>query len=78
MPIKGASHITKHLRGIHNAWRFWFESALVLTAQWFRSGGGVVHPLMRRYVFKRKLCLHWKLKTVWSWLWLNRNLLLYT
>ncbi|TOH50664.1 hypothetical protein CGI80_11645 [Vibrio parahaemolyticus] len=37
MPIKGASHITKHLRGIHNAWRFWFESALVLTAQWFRS-----------------------------------------
>ncbi|EGR1394333.1 DUF3265 domain-containing protein [Vibrio parahaemolyticus] len=50
MPIKGASHITKHLRGIHNAWRFWFESALVFTAQWFRSGGGVVHPLMRRYM----------------------------
>ncbi|EQM49610.1 hypothetical protein D051_4058 [Vibrio parahaemolyticus VPCR-2010] len=43
--------LTKHSRGIHNAWQFWFESALVFTAQWFRFGGGVVHPLMRRYVF---------------------------
>ncbi|TOC20039.1 hypothetical protein CGJ90_22390 [Vibrio parahaemolyticus] len=42
-------HITKHSRGIHNAWQFWFELALVFTAQWFRLGGGVVHPLMRRY-----------------------------
>ncbi|KAB0317176.1 DUF3265 domain-containing protein [Vibrio diabolicus] len=41
--------ITKHSRGIHNAWQFWFELALVFTAQWFRLGGGVVHPLMRRY-----------------------------
>ncbi|WP_353569237.1 hypothetical protein, partial [Vibrio parahaemolyticus] len=39
------------LRGIHNAWQFWFESALVFTAQWFRLSGGVVHPLMRRYVY---------------------------
>ncbi|EGR1737554.1 hypothetical protein D5Q56_20245 [Vibrio parahaemolyticus] len=23
--------------------------ALVFTAQWFRLGGGVAHPLMRRY-----------------------------
>ncbi|MRE03704.1 DUF3265 domain-containing protein [Vibrio parahaemolyticus] len=45
-------HITKHLRGIHNAWRFRFELALVFTAQWFRSGGSVVHPLMRRYANK--------------------------
>ncbi|TXN13554.1 DUF3265 domain-containing protein, partial [Vibrio parahaemolyticus] len=37
------------LRGIHNAWQFWFESVLVFTAQWLRSGGSVVHPLMRRY-----------------------------
>ncbi|EGQ8146214.1 hypothetical protein DMW00_24725 [Vibrio parahaemolyticus] len=41
-------HITKHSRGIHNARQFWFELALVFTAQWFRLGGGVVHPLMRR------------------------------
>jgi hypothetical protein len=39
---------TKHSRGIHNAWQFWFELALVFAAQWFRLGGGVVHPLMRR------------------------------
>uniref|UniRef100_UPI0037366AE0 hypothetical protein n=1 Tax=Vibrio atypicus TaxID=558271 RepID=UPI0037366AE0 len=26
-----------------------FDSALVFTAQWFRLGGGVVHPLTRRY-----------------------------
>ncbi|EHV9686653.1 hypothetical protein K1B34_004539 [Vibrio parahaemolyticus] len=42
--------LTKHLRGIHNARQFWFELALVFTAQWFSLGGGVVHPLMRRYV----------------------------
>ncbi|NNN55747.1 DUF3265 domain-containing protein [Vibrio sp. 1-2 (7-a)] len=42
--------LTKHSRGIHNAWQFWFELALVFTAQWFRLGGGVVHPLMRRYM----------------------------
>ncbi|HAS6834631.1 TPA: DUF3265 domain-containing protein [Vibrio parahaemolyticus] len=35
---------------MHNAWQFWFELALVFTAQWFRLGGSVVHPLMRRYV----------------------------
>ncbi|EGQ9275241.1 DUF3265 domain-containing protein [Vibrio parahaemolyticus] len=29
-------HITKHLRGIHNAWQFWFELAFVFTAQCFR------------------------------------------
>ncbi|MDF5326451.1 DUF3265 domain-containing protein [Vibrio parahaemolyticus] len=40
--------LTKHSRGIHNAWQSWFESALVFTAQWVRFGGGVVHPLMRR------------------------------
>ncbi|RZP95734.1 hypothetical protein D8T49_24215 [Vibrio vulnificus] len=32
-----------------NAWHFQFDSALVVTAQWFRLGGGVVHPLTRRY-----------------------------
>nr|WP_241772496.1 hypothetical protein [Vibrio parahaemolyticus] len=26
----------------------------------------VPHTLIGRYVFKRKLCSHWKLKTVWS------------
>ncbi|EGR2303477.1 DUF3265 domain-containing protein [Vibrio parahaemolyticus] len=47
--------LTKHSRGIHNAWQFWFESALVFTAQWFRLGGDVVHPLMRRYVTSHEL-----------------------
>ncbi|TON86939.1 DUF3265 domain-containing protein [Vibrio parahaemolyticus] len=46
--------LTKHLRGIHNAWQFWFESALVFTAQWVRLGGCVVHPLMRRYTLYGK------------------------
>ncbi|EPW6744775.1 hypothetical protein ACWOK6_004423, partial [Vibrio vulnificus] len=45
-----ARRITKRLRGILNAWHFQFGSALVFTAQWFRLGGGVVHPLTQRYV----------------------------
>ncbi|EGR0089196.1 DUF3265 domain-containing protein [Vibrio vulnificus] len=45
--------ITKRLRGILNAWHFQFDSALVFTAQWFRLGGGVVHPLTRRYELPR-------------------------
>ncbi|QEL40076.1 DUF3265 domain-containing protein [Vibrio parahaemolyticus] len=43
-------HITRRLRGILNAWHFQFDSALVYTAQWFRLGGGVVHPLTGRDV----------------------------
>lgn len=45
----GSKHLTKRLRQIHNAWHFWFVSAQVFTAQWFRLGGGVVHHLTRRY-----------------------------
>ncbi|EGQ8277520.1 DUF3265 domain-containing protein [Vibrio parahaemolyticus] len=40
---------------MHNAWRFWFELALVFTAQWFRLGGRVVHPLTGRYATDRNL-----------------------
>ncbi|MCX8759311.1 hypothetical protein NOK64_26180 [Vibrio parahaemolyticus] len=29
--------------------------AFVIMAQWFASGGGVVHPLTRRYVLLRKI-----------------------
>ncbi|OUJ48306.1 hypothetical protein BTM22_24215 [Vibrio parahaemolyticus] len=47
-------YITKRLRGILNAWHFQFDSALVFTAQWFRLGGSVVHPLTRRYKARRK------------------------
>ncbi|RTZ13456.1 hypothetical protein EJ063_20080 [Vibrio aquaticus] len=36
---------------IRNAWHFWFESALVSTAQWFRLGGSVAHYLIWRYVY---------------------------
>ncbi|WP_140115287.1 hypothetical protein, partial [Vibrio parahaemolyticus] len=39
------------LRQIHNAWQFGFESALVVTAQWFRFSGSVAHYLTRRYVY---------------------------
>ncbi|MDF4677465.1 hypothetical protein P3538_23660, partial [Vibrio parahaemolyticus] len=28
--------------------------AFVIMAQWFASGGGVVHPLTRRYVYRGK------------------------
>ncbi len=42
-------HITRRLRGILNAWHFQWDSALMFTVQWFRLGGGVVHPLTRRY-----------------------------
>ncbi len=38
-------NITKHSRGIHNAWQFWFELALVFTAQWFSLGGMRCSPL---------------------------------
>ncbi|TOG41602.1 hypothetical protein CGJ01_23535, partial [Vibrio parahaemolyticus] len=48
-------HITRRLRGILNAWHFQFDSVLVFTAQWFRLGGGVVHPLTRRYTLRIKL-----------------------
>ncbi len=41
--------LTKRLRQIRNAWQFWFESALVFTAQWLKSDGGVAHYLTRRY-----------------------------
>ncbi|GAJ72451.1 hypothetical protein JCM18904_3277 [Vibrio sp. JCM 18904] len=54
MPIKGASHITKHLRGIHNAWQFWFESALVFTAQWFSLGGMRCSPPLNAALVARK------------------------
>ncbi|OEB84711.1 hypothetical protein BBM86_07585, partial [Vibrio parahaemolyticus] len=37
--------LTKHSRGIHNAWQFWFELSLVFTAQWVRSGGLRCSPL---------------------------------
>ncbi|EGQ9211948.1 acetyltransferase [Vibrio parahaemolyticus] len=37
--------LTKHLRGIHNAWQFWFELTLVFTAQCFSSGGMRCSPL---------------------------------
>ncbi|EGR1589661.1 DUF3265 domain-containing protein [Vibrio parahaemolyticus] len=44
--------ITKRSRRIHNAWQFWFESALVFTAQWVRLGDSVAHHLTRRYVLR--------------------------
>ncbi|EGQ9702205.1 DUF3265 domain-containing protein [Vibrio kanaloae] len=44
----GNSQLTRRLRRIPNAWHFWFDSALVFTAQWFRSGGSVAHHLTRR------------------------------
>ncbi|TOL55043.1 hypothetical protein CGH95_22415 [Vibrio parahaemolyticus] len=53
-------NITKRLRGILNAWHFQFDSVLVFTAQWFRLGGGVAHPLTRRYARRRKLCISGK------------------
>ncbi|MGI9950667.1 hypothetical protein, partial [Vibrio hyugaensis] len=37
------------------------DSALVFTAQWFRLGGGVVHPLAGRYVFGGNMSSYKKL-----------------
>ncbi|PXB14474.1 hypothetical protein CXR47_25870 [Vibrio parahaemolyticus] len=39
------SNLTKRLRRIHNARHSQFASALVFTAQWFRSGGMRCSPL---------------------------------
>ncbi|XKV02148.1 DUF3265 domain-containing protein [Vibrio vulnificus] len=47
--------MTKRLRQIRNAWHFWFESAIVFTAQWFRLGGSVAHYLTRRYALIGKM-----------------------
>ncbi|HAS8191672.1 TPA: hypothetical protein I7674_21090 [Vibrio vulnificus] len=47
--------LTKHSRGIHNAWQFWFESALVFTAQWFSLGGMRCSPLNAALGLKRLL-----------------------
>ena len=46
--------LTKHLRGIHNDWQFWFELALVFTAQWVRLGGFRCSPLNAALVFTSK------------------------
>ncbi len=39
------SQLTKRSRGIPNARHFGFDSASVITAQWFRSGGLRCSPL---------------------------------
>lgn len=51
----GNKRITKRLRQIRNAWQFWFESALVFTAQSFMLGGIVAHYLTRRYTLLEKV-----------------------
>ncbi|MFA0143865.1 hypothetical protein AB4430_19105, partial [Vibrio kanaloae] len=43
---------TKRLRRIPNAWHFWFDSTLVITAQWFRLGGKRCSPLNAALVCK--------------------------
>ncbi|MDF4795857.1 hypothetical protein P3553_17450, partial [Vibrio parahaemolyticus] len=45
----------KHSRGIHNAWQFWFELALVFTAQWFSLGGMRCSPLNAALGFKEEV-----------------------
>ncbi|PAO42279.1 hypothetical protein BST53_21560 [Vibrio vulnificus] len=50
----GSPRITKHLRGIHNAWQFWFELTLVFTAQWLRSGGLRCSPLNAALCFNHE------------------------
>ncbi|HAS8349117.1 TPA: DUF3265 domain-containing protein [Vibrio vulnificus] len=48
-----ARKLTSNLRGIHNAWHFCFYLNLVFMALCVRLGGGVVHPLIGRYVYRR-------------------------
>ncbi len=40
--------ITKHLRGIPNAWHFQFKVRFCVYGEWFWLGGSVAHTLMRR------------------------------
>ncbi|NNO00404.1 DUF3265 domain-containing protein [Vibrio sp. B1-2] len=46
-------HITSNLRGILNAWHscFYFKFSVYGTMPWVGLGGGVVHPLIGRYIF---------------------------
>ncbi|HGS5826473.1 TPA: hypothetical protein ACMD08_004640, partial [Vibrio parahaemolyticus] len=70
--------LTKHSRGIHNAWQFWFESALVFTAQWFSLGGMRCSPLNAALVANEENaakaeCL--ELKSVCFWLGFRTSIL---
>ncbi|MCS0338966.1 DUF3265 domain-containing protein [Vibrio diabolicus] len=40
--------LTRRLRRIHNAWHFWFDSALVFTHNGLGLVVGVVHHLTQR------------------------------
>ncbi len=43
-------HLTSNLRGIPNAWHFWFASVLVYTAQYYKCSG--LRPLNMALAFE--------------------------
>ncbi|MER0374575.1 DUF3265 domain-containing protein [Vibrio vulnificus] len=52
--------MTKHLRGIHAAWYFWYAVVFGGESGLQKVGLGGIHPLMRRYARRRKLCISGK------------------
>ncbi|HAS6300042.1 TPA: DUF3265 domain-containing protein [Vibrio vulnificus] len=47
--------MTRRLSGIHAAWHFWYAESFGGEGGLRKLGLGGIHPLTRRYVFRRKL-----------------------
>ncbi|HDY7699698.1 TPA: DUF3265 domain-containing protein [Vibrio vulnificus] len=47
--------MTKRLSGIWHAWHFWFALGSVIKSLCGSFCSACLHPLTRRYVFRRKL-----------------------
>ncbi|EKJ5338275.1 DUF3265 domain-containing protein [Vibrio vulnificus] len=46
--------MTRHLRGIHAAWHFWYAVGFGGVSGLRKVGLGGIHPLTRRYVLSIK------------------------
>ncbi|EOK5766417.1 DUF3265 domain-containing protein [Vibrio vulnificus] len=53
--------MTRRLRGTHAAWHFWCAVSFGGESGLRKVGLGGIHPLTRRYVYKR-ICISWFFK----------------